>query len=83
MSDDNKTIPIAAVVYVVRFRDGEPVLTGTVHIDQASKITFTGDAGAALEPLLRATYKTTSKLMTQTMEERAAELLALKENEHF
>lgn len=79
MSDESKQIPIEAVVYVVRFRKGEPVTTATVHFDAANKITFTGDAGEALEPLLRATQKATAKLAWQTVDETRAELRALKE----
>lgn len=82
MSDDKK-IPIAAVVYVVRFSpQGEPEHVASVHIDQASQVSFTGDAGRAMEPLLRATYRATSRLMKETMEEtmeeRAAELRTLQ-----
>lgn len=71
MDPDHKPIPLVATVQILRWRHtsttSEPWPVATVEIDQAGRIAFRGDAGAAYEPLLRATQKTASRLAQQTV----------------
>lgn len=79
MPDTDKTIPPSAAIQVLRWRTNartkelEPWPVATIHIDQAGAIQFTGDAGKAYEPLLRACRKAAAKLVDQSMREAMEE----------
>lgn len=70
-----KPIPLVATVQVLRWRPNpstqvpEPWPVATIEIDAAGRIGFSGDAGVAYEPLLRATQKAASRLAQQTVME--------------
>jgi len=78
MSDELKSMPLAAVLYAVTFdAEGRPTVQGRIHTDTAGRAVFTGDAARTLVMLQHAQEVTGRRLattvtnqLTQAMEEK-------------
>lgn len=70
----SKGVPLAAVVYVVRFDPkGRPLRTSAFHIETSGATHLDGCASTALEPLLTATRCSMKAVVGQTMQEALSE----------
>ena len=78
MSDQLKSMPLAAVLYAVTFdAEGRPTVQGRIHTDTAGRAVFTGDPARTLVMLQHAQEVTGRRLattvtnqLTQAMEEK-------------
>lgn len=69
---------LQGVVYVVHVDElGTPRLVAKVHHVKDGTKLFEGDPSAALETLLQSTYACSSRLMKQSMDQRATEMQKL------